>query len=273
MPSILTHLSGLKTFVEQHPLLWDRAWRLMHASDVFLPHDPTYYALKHLAQSGSGPILDIGANQGISALSFRKICPHHKIISFEPNTAHEVNLRQVQKRLGNYEFHMIGLSDQPGEFTLYTPQYCGIPLHTFSSLDEASVRHAVDITYRPKVRAKIEIVPRQCVIRMLDEFNLTPEVIKIDAEGLESKIFLGGQKTLSAHMPALIFEACHGTLGEITHILSEIGYEILSYVSEADVFSPFDPNGGVAYISGLRNLIAVSTEQRKTLPLRKSLCD
>ncbi|WOI11817.1 FkbM family methyltransferase [Thalassospira lucentensis] len=239
----------------------------MHKTDLLLPHDPTYHALKHLVQTSEGAILDIGANQGISALSFRKMCPDHKIISFEPNLSLAENLRQVESRIENFEYHLIGLGDEDGEFTLYTPWYGKIALHTFSSFDEENVRSAVNLTYKPKIRDKINIIPTQCRIRKLDELNIYPEVIKIDAEGLEHRIFRGGENTLKKYSPSIIFEACHSTIDEATRLLKDYGYRILSYSVKNDCFSDFSDEDSVQYVSGLRNLIAVSEEKYLDLPI------
>ena len=86
----------LKNFIEQRPVIWKFAWTALQSSDYFLPHDPTYFALPLLLSDERSEILDIGANQGISALSFRKLCPFNSIISFEPNIALEVNLKKIK---------------------------------------------------------------------------------------------------------------------------------------------------------------------------------
>tara|TARA_A100000171_G_scaffold1261_3_gene1447 strand:+ start:16439 stop:17167 length:729 start_codon:yes stop_codon:yes gene_type:complete len=241
----------------------------MHKTDLLLPHDPTYHALKHLVQTSAGTILDIGANQGISALSFRKMCPAHKIISFEPNLSLSENLRKIEDRIENFEYHLIGLGDEEGEFTLYTPWYGKIALHTFSSFDEENVKSAINLTYKPNIRSKINIIPTQCRIRKLDDFDLSPEVIKIDAEGLEDRIFRGGENTLKKYYPSIIFEACHGTIREATRLLTDYGYLILSYSVKNDCFSDFSEQESVKYVSGLRNLIAVSEEKYADIPIMK----
>ena len=266
MADFLARLSRLKAFVEGHPLLWTVAWRAMHRLPFLLPHDPTYYAIRHLVPSADGLILDIGANQGISALSFHKICPRCRIVSFEPNPAHAPKLEEVKGRIGPvFSYYMVGLGDAPGEFTLHTPFFKNIPLHTFSSFSEESVSGALDESYCESMRDRITIRRDICKVMTLDSLSLAPDVIKIDAEGLEPQILAGGENTLREHMPCLIFEACHGNLDAVISLLNGFGYKILSYDTRADTFADFVEGGAVANVSGLRNLIAVSGSVRQGL--------
>ena len=54
---------------ERHPYSWFVVRRLLHRLIIFLPHDESYYAFRHLTSNGEGLLIDIGANDGISALS------------------------------------------------------------------------------------------------------------------------------------------------------------------------------------------------------------
>jgi FkbM family methyltransferase len=238
----------------------------MHKTSFLLPHDPTYYAIRHLKQSDADLILDIGANQGISALSFHKICPNCRIVSFEPNPAHQPNLQTLKSRIECFEFHMVGLSDTSGEFVLFTPYYKNIPLHTFSSFNEENVSISLDNSYSPVIRRQITIRQSLCVVKPLDDFGLALDIVKIDAEGLEQQIVSGGIKSIEKYMPSIIFEACHGKLTDITSLLFGLGYKITSYSPQDDVFSEVNVNETVGNVSGLRNLIAVNENIFKKLP-------
>lgn len=257
----------IKSFIEARPLIWDFAWRILHSSNIFLPHDPCYYSLPHLIKDRSATILDIGANQGISALSFSKLCPNAKIISFEPNMALESNLASVSKRIKNFEFHMIGLGDAVGEFQLFVPRYKNIYLHTFSSLDRALLKQAIIQTYDSSISDTILIESFICKIDTLDSFGYSPSVIKVDAEGFEDKIFLGGEVTIRTSKPSIIFEAVHGSLEPLLKRLHNFEYEIYTYDSINDVFHPYQAHDGVPYISGSRNLIAIPEHVKATIKI------
>jgi FkbM family methyltransferase len=187
----------LKSTIEGQPKLWNIAWKALHATNIFLPHDPTYKALPNLIKDPHSMILDIGANQGISALSFNKLAPNAQIVSFEPNMALESNLISLRKRIKNFEFHMCGLGDEVGEFQLFVPRYKDIYLHTFSSLDRMSLERGIKQTYSSSIFNAIVIEKFICKICTLDSFGYNPSVIKVDAEGFEDKIFSGGKKLLN----------------------------------------------------------------------------
>ena len=257
----------VKSFIEARPVIWDFAWRALHYSNLFLPHDPCYHSIPHLIHDRTGIILDIGANQGISALSFSKLCPNAKIISFEPNIALESNLLSVSKRIKNFEFHMFGLGDAIGEFQLFVPRYKNIYLHTFSSLDRASLEQAIIQTYDSSISDAIVIENFICKIATLDSFGYSPSVIKVDAEGFEDKIFSGGEITIRTSKPSIIFEAVHGSLEAILKRLHNFEYEIFSYDPIGNIFHPYRALDGVPYISGSRNLIAISEDVKASLKI------
>jgi hypothetical protein len=56
------------------------------ALPFLLPHDKSYRALRHfITLRPNGLFLDVGANDGISALSFRRFDKTYRILSLEPN--------------------------------------------------------------------------------------------------------------------------------------------------------------------------------------------
>jgi len=263
------NLPLLKSYVESHPWLWTIAWRLLHSNTIFLPHDPTYYALNHLVKNNTGLIIDIGANQGISALSFLMLCPNHKILSIEPVKAHEKYLSKIKSKNTNFDYEIIGLSDEVGQVTFYTPEIGNIQLHTFTSIDRGHVNTALEKTYSHKVLDRIKISENTCEVKRLDDLGLSPEVIKIDAEGHELNILQGAVNTLDNASPKLIFEACHKDISPIRDLLESKGYILLKYDHLKDEFTKVNTNtNGVEYISGHRNLIAIKKHDLDGLPLK-----
>jgi FkbM family methyltransferase len=257
----------LKSAIEGHPKIWNIAWKTLHATNLFLPHDPTYKALHHLIKDPNSLILDIGANQGISALSFNKLAPSARVISFEPNMALESNLLSLHKRIKNFEFHMCGLGDEDGEFQLFVPRYKDIYLHTFSSLDRTSLERGIKQTYSSSIFNSIVIEKFICKICTLDSFGYSPSVIKVDAEGFEDRIFAGGEKTIRTSKPSIIFEAVHGSVDVILNRLHNFAYEIFIYNSEHDIFHPYRILDSVPYISGSRNLIAIPEHVKASIKI------
>ncbi len=256
---------NIKKYVEDRPKIWRVAWKILQSSNLFLPHDPTYYSLKHLLVDKNSLILDIGANQGISALSFRKLCKENKIISFEPNSSLELDLSQTCSRISNFKYHMCGLGAEKGEFNLYVPLYKDIYLHTFSSFDYISLLHAINKSYNKKIKSSIRIKVLKCKVETLDSFNLNPSVIKIDAEGFEEKILQGAQNTLRCYLPSIIFEAVHGSIDSIISQLNYYDYQIYRFDPKKDKFIEYNSSDLVAHNSGTRNLIAIPPLIREKL--------
>ncbi len=258
----------VKKFIEQRPALWSIVWDLIHTNKIFLPHDLTYNSARYLVKTKSPMILDIGANKGISALSFNKIIPDANIISFEPNIALSKDLQKIIKRIKDFKFHLNGLGVAPGQFTLYVPRYKEKWLHTFASLNKQSVITALEATYLPKTRKGIFITELSCEIKTLDSYNYAPDLIKIDAEGMEEDIIEGANDTIKRNMPAIIFEAIHGSVENIVEKLRVHGYEIYNFNNKLNLFSKVNMPIVTEYFGQSRNLIAIPENLK--VPLEKS---
>ena len=74
--------------LKKHPLLFPLAWLALRKFGRSLPHDKSFFGFKYLATEPGGLFLDIGANNGLSALSFHQIQPNFKIFSIEINHYH-----------------------------------------------------------------------------------------------------------------------------------------------------------------------------------------
>jgi FkbM family methyltransferase len=108
-----------------------------------LPHDKSYNALRHfIAARPQGLFLDIGANDGISALSFRRFDKAYKIVSLEPNSLLEAPLKRISCTDQNFEFRMIGATSKRERIKFFVPVYRGIVLHTFASANRDHILDA-----------------------------------------------------------------------------------------------------------------------------------
>jgi FkbM family methyltransferase len=133
--------------------------------------------------------LDIGANVGgwlIPASPY-----YRKVIGFEPSPevarVLENNLRLNKVR--NAEIQQIALGDIDGTRSLY--------LYPENGHDSFYPEHMMKKTTGKKVGVWTQ---------PLDSLNLAPSTIKIDTEGYEFPIILGGMKTLQKHLPGLCIE-------------------------------------------------------------------
>jgi hypothetical protein len=76
-------------YIERYPELNLFIYNFIPHLPFLLPHEKDYLALKHLFKNKSstnGIFLDVGANNGISTMGFRKLGFYNEIYLFEPNT-------------------------------------------------------------------------------------------------------------------------------------------------------------------------------------------
>ena len=64
-------------------------------------------------------------------------------------------------------------------------------------------------------------------LNCLDNYDLQPSVIKIDAEGHEKNILLGALDTIRKNYPLLILEHSAKTVKPLIDILEPLGYRII----------------------------------------------
>lgn len=126
-------------------------------------------------------IVDVGANVGNHAVFFHDIMGVKDITCFEPNTE---NFRRLQKSAPFAACHNIALSDKEG---------------TVSSVENPHNMGASYCTPDGDIPCKT-----------LDSFDLSPDLIKIDAEGMEYQVLKGAINTVRRCRPVMFVE--HNTL-------------------------------------------------------------
>jgi FkbM family methyltransferase len=253
--------------VEKHPFSWYVAWSLTERISCLLPHDKSYYALKHFCQpSDDALFLDIGANTGISALSFRKINKAIPIFSLEPNPIHRSNLERLSKKLAPMDYLLKGAGDKEMEIIFYTPVYKNIVLHTFTSSSEDQVREAVCKSFGTKVADKLEIRKIIAQVVLLDNLRLKPSIIKIDAEGFDYQVLLGGKVTIESCRPYIMIEVCHSNIEPFKTYFDDLKFKLFNYDFKKDLFTPFKIEA-LEYESGARNIFAIPQEKMSNIPV------
>jgi hypothetical protein len=71
-------------------------------------HEQEFKILKKNPEKQGGVILDVGANDGISALSARCYNKTNPILSLEPNLFHEKRLRWLSRWAYNFSYLIVG---------------------------------------------------------------------------------------------------------------------------------------------------------------------
>ena len=223
---------------ELHPRLWQIAWWMVHQFKFLLPHDPAYHALRHfIAAAPAGLFLDVGANDGISALSFRRLDRDYRIFSLEPNLLLEPKLRQLKRTDPNFDYKMVGAGSSNRQATFHVPIYRGVLLHTFVSADAAQVRAGVQAVFGRSIAGRTEIRPVEGQMVRIDELSLAPTIVKIDAEDFDYDVLLGMQETIARSRPFIMIEVAWAKKGKIMSFLEARGYALEVYDATTDTFS------------------------------------
>lgn len=200
------------------------------------PHEPDFAAFA-LFPERTGLFLDVGANLGSSALSFRVFNRRSPILSIEPNPFHERDLRFVKRVIRNFDYALFAAGAVAGEATLHVPVYKGLPLTGEASLLEPEAEpwwaheHGLDAGDVTRTTLSVPVRP-------LDEFELRPDFIKIDVEGAEEAVVRGLSKTIERTRPVVLTERSAGG-DAVTSLLTPLGYTVHVYRPDDRRFEPY----------------------------------
>ena len=224
----------MKLLVARSPTLYVAARRARALALYALrrPHEPDFAAFA-LFPERDGLFLDVGANLGSSALSFRLFNRRSPILSIEPNPFHERDLRFVKRLLHNFDYELFAAGAARGEATLHVPVYKGLALTGEASLLEPDGRpwwaqeQGVDGVETQSLR-----VP----VRPLDELGLSPDFVKIDVEGAEEAVLRGLTETIQRARPVLLLERSNRA-DVVDELLKAAGYT--AHVYDGERLQPF----------------------------------
>ncbi len=204
------------------------------------PHDPEYRVFG-LFPEADGLFLDVGANAGMSALSFRLQQRRAPILSIEPNPYHESNLRWVGRLAGRHDFRLWAAGEKDGELELFVPIYRGVPITAEASVVPGFVEQSTslrDMLGDRLASADFEVVRRTVPVRALDELGADPAFVKLDVQGFELPALKGLRRTLERSHPPTLIE----TPGpDIDAFMAELGYRPFVYEVDAHARGPRTP--------------------------------
>ncbi len=171
-------------------------------------------------------IIDVGGNLGQSTLAMEHIFKPTEIIVFEPNPMMASECRRIRETSNHkVTIEEVGLGSRDSVTSLFTPIYNGI---TFWGLASQKREHASALFGPHNVwnfkSSKFEIDEKIISIRTLDSYNLRPDFIKIDVEGMELDVLAGAKNTINESRPVLMLE-CTGTHQVLREVLEARGYK------------------------------------------------
>lgn len=177
------------------------------------------YLLKSLKPGSTA--VDVGCHKGGYLYWMRKkVGKTGKVYGFEPQPKLYDYLREVKEAF-NYENVIIenmGLSDQAGTFELHVPAPGGStsPGATLSPVNAEDHLQTIAI-------------PTSTLDDYFYHRGILPDFLKIDVEGHEKQVLLGGTKLLMEHGPAILMECerrhlKEGTVFDVFNVLDQFGY-------------------------------------------------
>lgn len=200
-------------------------------------------------------VYDIGGNIGYHTVAFASMAK--EVHSFEPNDRNYLLLEKNTEHLSNVKLYHSACSNVVGEAFI-------------SDYDTSTPGNYGE--------CMMSDTGQPCKTVRIDDMDLPPpDLIKIDVEGHELKVFQGAYNTISKHRPVIFYESMHGTGFDIIYdTLTQFGYSIYYY--PAKNYNPNNFNGveqNVFGNGGVINCIALPANHGKIagLPEMKDRTD
>jgi len=183
----------------------------------FTDHKNELHIIHHLCKKEKISI-DIGANIGLHSYFMQK--HSKKCFSFEPQ---EKLYQHLIKIFPKTQVFCYALSSKEGTAMLYVPQISGIEDHESATIESSNLVESNTIFFENEIRLKT-----------LDSYCFNDVgFIKIDCEGHEMEVIIGGINTIEKNLPNLMIEIeekhKRGNLLAIYEVLANFNYNIFYY--------------------------------------------
>lgn len=189
-------------------------WRAIEFARHFLrfifrkPHEIDFSIFSKIGNA-EGLFLDIGANAGQSAISFRMYNQSYQILSLEPNPLMKKDLRILKLFLSKFDFMPLGVSDSSNQLKLFVPFVGGMPLTQEGTIHREILE--TDLLTRKRIaemtgKGKFEVSEFSLNIVTVDSLSLKPDIVKLDVQGAELEAIRGMRETIKRSRPILMLE-------------------------------------------------------------------
>lgn len=193
-----------------------RGYRFRYKVDV----NEINYMIKNLKEGNVS--VDIGANKG-GYLYWMEKCvkPTGRVYAFEPQIKLFYYLEEISrlKKYDNVIVENMGLSSEEGEAVLFIPKTAkgDSPGARIDFLDNG--------TSFDELKIKLTTLDKYFF-----ESKINVDFIKIDVEGHEKEVLLGGVNLLKSSKPKILMECENrhlkeGNIFDVFNILTDLGYE------------------------------------------------
>lgn len=195
---------------------------------------PEYRGVRWLS-IGNGLIVDIGANRGQSIAAFRRLAPTSNIVAFEPEPTSAKRLAFRYLTDNSVTIHPCALGTQSGAMTFFIPSYGRWNCDGMAATDRKTATEWLADSGRMYRfdETKLTVTEHAVECRTLDSYGLSPQLIKLHAQGAELDILKGARQTIQQHLPALM---CAFPTPAVMGFLANLGYR--PYVYGHECFTP-----------------------------------
>ena len=191
-----------------------------------LPKASLLAFLWQLSAQGFRPnhIVDVGANRGSWSEKAHRVFPEAGFTLIEPQSEMQPHLQRFKGRCPQAKIMTAGVSDRVGTLTLYmTPDTVS---SGFLHSEQKAQKH--DWPARDVPVFTLDHLVEQ-------ELQLIPDLVKIDAEGMEARIMRGASQLIGNTelflLEAPLIEPPQGwsSFSEIVTMMADFGYEVYEF--------------------------------------------
>jgi len=164
--------------------------------------------------------VDIGANLGLHTV--RAASCFDYVHSFEPARVNYEALSKNSQNFTNIKTYNVGLGGKESLGYLKIPKNSN-NLGSFSFKDFNNMKEH-------------ELSIEEVTIKSLDSYKLSPDLIKIDAQGFEVQILQGSIDTIRRHSPVILIEMLKYNSKKIEKLLTEYSYVLDTKIKKDGVW-------------------------------------
>jgi len=175
-------------------------------TNFLLPHEEDIYGLNYLHLDQNKDIIDIGASDGLFYKSLKHLQIKNRYIAFDPLKKNKKYLIKIKEKNNNFKFFIAALGNKNKKLTIYTPYYKKHFLYNWSSFSEIECKYNLTLRKFNIDIKKIKFKKIKVEQKKLDSYNFKPMLVKIDVEGYENAVLLGGLKTIKKFEPIIYVE-------------------------------------------------------------------
>ena len=182
----------------------------------------------------SRSFLDIGANVGYYSLLGKTINPNLNVIAFEPSKGPKYFFKENVKLNNQSSIILVekALGDSDGEIDFYEEKNQKYLYREHHASGIGNTINSWGIENFTKY--KVELTTLNNIIEQLNITDI--DLIKIDTEGTEDRIFIGGLEQIIKNQPIIICEVLEGKIEDQIQdiIVNKLQYNIFQFQSKSN---------------------------------------